>query len=97
MAPSSTGTLAPATAFFNRTSGVMWMEYADGRLVHLAREGVCTPHAAATVLAEIGAVRLSDWLLVASGAPMRQARVEVAPGVNSRWWPFGKPRLQFSL
>lgn len=85
LAPSITGTLVPAVATFNRASGAMWLEYADGRLVHLAREGVHAHPAAATVLAEIGAVRFSDWMLVADRAPMRQARVEVPPGVESRY------------
>lgn len=83
MAPSTTR--VPATAFFNRKSGVMWMTYADGRLVHLARAGVTGVHAACGVLAGLGAVRLSDWMLVADGAPMRQARVEVRPDVDHQW------------
>lgn len=83
---SSTVTRVPATVFFNRKTGVMWLEYtADGRIVHLAREGVHGPHAALAVLAEIGAVRYSDWMLVVDRAPMRQARVEVPPGLQNRW------------
>lgn len=77
MAPSITGTLVPATATFNRTTGAMWLTYADGRTATVSTSAH-THHDAARVLASLGAVRFSDWGLVASKSPMRQARIEVA-------------------
>lgn len=84
MAPSITGTLVPATATFNRASGAMWLTYADGRTANVSAS-VRTHHDAARVLASLGAVRFSDWGLVASRSPLRQARVEVRPDVADRW------------
>jgi hypothetical protein len=82
MAPSTTR--VPATATFNRVSGAMWLTYADGRTVNLS-PNVTGHQAAGAVLAALGAVRLSDWGLVADRAPMRQARIEVAPDLSSRY------------
>ena len=63
-------------ATFNRETGVMWLTLADGstRRVGTARRDT----EAGAVLAALGAVRTSDWMLVASGSPMRQARVTLA-------------------
>ena len=82
---SNSAPRVPATATFNRKSGAMWLTYADGRVAHLNRDGVRSPHAAATVLGGLGAVRLSDWMLVADRAPMSQARIEVRPDVADTW------------
>jgi hypothetical protein len=78
MAPSITGTLVPATATFNRTTGAMWLTFADGSTTPVS-ESAHTHHDAARVLAALGAVRFSDWGLVATKSPMRQAHVEVRP------------------
>lgn len=75
MAPSITGG-TPALATFNPDTGAMWLDYADGSVTHIASD-VHNRRTAATVLAQLGAVRLSDWGLVALKAPMRQARIEV--------------------
>lgn len=83
MAFSITG-LVPAVATYNSASGAMWLEYADGRTANISTS-VRTHHDAARVLASLGAVRFSDWGLVASKSPMRQARVEVPPGLQNRW------------
>lgn len=84
MAPSITGTLVPATATFNRVSGAMWLTYADGRTANVSASA-CTRHEAARVLAALGAVRFSDWDLVASKSPLLQARIEVRPDVASTY------------
>ena len=63
-------------ATFNRETGAMWLTLADGttRQVGTARRAT----EAGAVLAALGAVRHSDWTLVASGSPMRQARITLA-------------------
>ena len=81
MAPS---TRVPATATFNRVTGAMWLTYPDGRIANLATD-VTGHRDAAVVLAGLGAVRLGDWMLVASKSPLRQASVEVAPDVSHRY------------
>jgi hypothetical protein len=65
-------------ATYNKVSGAMWLTtLADGRTP------VGTAHNAAeagAVLAGLGAVRTSDWMLVASdGCPLRTAAVTL-PG-----------------
>ena len=75
MAPSISGGI-PALATFNRVTGAMWVDYSDGRTVSMP-EVVHTHHDAAVVLMRLGAVRFSDWGLVAPKSPMRQARIEV--------------------
>lgn len=66
-----------ATAVFNRESAAMWLELADGttRRVGTARDG----REAGAVLFRLGAVRTSDWMLVAAGSPLRSACVTL-PG-----------------
>lgn len=76
MAPSITGGV-PALATFNPVTGAMWLDYADGRTVTLPGV-VRTANQAGAALQGIGAVRFSDWGLVAPKAPMRQARIEVS-------------------
>lgn len=83
MAFSITG-LVPAVATYNSASGAMWLEYADGRTANISAS-VQSRHAANATLARLGAVRFSDWGLVASKSPMRQARVEVPPDVASTY------------
>lgn len=75
MASSITGGV-PALATFNRATGAMWLDYADGRTVPLPGV-VRTANQAGAALQGIGAVRLSDWGLVVPKSPMRQARIEV--------------------
>jgi hypothetical protein len=66
-----------ATAVFNRESAAMWLELADGTT---RRVGTAADWSAAgAVLARLGAVRTSDWMLVASGSPMRSAHITL-PG-----------------
>jgi hypothetical protein len=66
-------TTTTATATFNRETGAMWVTtLAHGRRpVGTARRAT----EAGAVLAALGAVRLTDWNLVAAGSPMRTAEI----------------------
>jgi hypothetical protein len=73
-----TATRVPATATFNRATGALWVTHADGHTEPVpAPWPVSNEFAAATALHRIGAVRLSDWGLVATKSPLRQARIEL--------------------
>ena len=74
---SNSAPRVPATATFNRVSGAMWLTFADGRTVTVASD-VRDHRGASVALNFLGAVRFSDWGLVASKSPMRQAHIEVA-------------------
>jgi hypothetical protein len=64
-------------ATFNRETGAMWLTLADGTTRRVADARRDTE--AGAVLAGLGAVRTSDWMLVASGSPMRSAHITL-PG-----------------
>jgi hypothetical protein len=76
--------LARATATFNPVTGVLWVEYPDGRTARLCPD-IRTHRQAGGVLCALGAVRYSDWGLTATGSPLRTARIEVRDDLTDRF------------
>ena len=68
--------LVPATAYLNRASGALWIEYADGtslRVANHARNYI----EAGWVLSSHDIVRTADWGLTSTGSPLRSCAVQV--------------------
>jgi len=68
--------MTTSTATFNRATGAMWLTDSNGRVTRLG-DAVHDVSTASAVLAQLGAVRVSDWGLVVDRAPMRQAQIKL--------------------